>query len=124
MFFYSVPLISAGSIIYLYFPTDYPSNTLQNYSCLPFNGFSPNVSLSCNIQYRILKIMNGFPVSVNSSYLELGVLLINIKNPMYSITTQTFSGNLTDSLGNNIAIITAYSGGTLTITPGNLRNKN
>jgi hypothetical protein len=104
----------------LYFPTDYPSTSLKTYSCLALNGFDPSATLSCSLQYRTLKITGGFPLSVNSSYIELNVNLINIQNPMYSVITQSFSGNLTDSSGNQITILNAFSGGTLQITTGSL----
>jgi hypothetical protein len=123
IFLYDVPLIPANSIIYLYFPTDYPSSSLKSYSCLALNGFDPGASLSCSIQYRTLKITGGFPISVNSSYIELDINLINIQNPMYSVNTQLFSGNLTDSSGNQISVLNAFSGGTLQITTGTLGNK-
>jgi len=52
----------------MYFPNDYQNKALQTYSCLALAGFDPSATLSCTLQFRTLKIANGFPISVNSSY--------------------------------------------------------
>jgi hypothetical protein len=61
---YAIMTVPAGTSIFITFPEDYESTSLQNYNCQTISWTS-NATLTCQLESRLLTITGGFPSTVN-----------------------------------------------------------